>query len=121
MSSFPQPDDALRRRVFPPALSPEHSQKTKDLIARVEAFFDKYVYPTEEEYHAWDEDPANLWKRWPGIDKIKDHAKAEGLWNLFLPEEYGEYSAGLTNMEYAPLAEIMGRDLNSSRVLSVLS
>ena len=78
----------------------EHSQKTKDLIARVEAFFDKYVYPTEEEYHAWDEDPANLWKRWPGIDKIKDHAKAEGLWNLFLPEEYGEYSAGLTNMEF---------------------
>jgi len=87
----------------------EHTQKTKDLIARVEAFFDNHVYPTEEEYNAWDEDPANLWKRWPGIDKIKDHARSEGLWNLFLPHEYGEYSPGLTNMEYAPLAEIMGR------------
>ena len=92
----------------------EYSQKTKDLIARVEAFFDKYVYPTEEEYHEWDEDPANLWVRWPGIDKIKEHAKAEGLWNLFLPEEYGDYSPGLTNMEYAPLAEIMGRVPHSS-------
>ena len=92
----------------------EHSQKTKDLIAQLEAFFDKYVYPTEEEYHAWDEDPANLWKRWPGIDQIKEKAKAEGLWNLFLPHEYGDYSPGLTNMEYAPLAEIMGRVPHSS-------
>jgi acyl-CoA dehydrogenase len=92
----------------------EHTEKTKTLIAKMEAFFDEHVYPSEEEYHAFSEDPANLWQRWPGIDKIKDKARAAGLWNLFLPEEYGEYSPGLSNLEYAPLAEIMGRVPHSS-------
>lgn len=87
----------------------EHSTKVKDLIARLEAFMEKHVYPTELEHHDWNANPDNLWKRWPGIDKLKDIARGEGLWNLFLPEEYGEYSPGLTNLEYAPLAEIMGR------------
>ncbi len=96
----------------------EHSEKTKDLIARVEAFFDKHIYPAEQEHHEWNEDPANLWKRWPGIDKLKKIAKAEGLWNLFLPEEYGDYSAGLSNLEYAPLAEIFGRVPFSSEVFN---
>ena len=86
----------------------DHSPKTQDLIARLEAFFDTHVYPTEQDHYDWNHDPANLWKRWPGLDKIKDHARAEGLWNLFLPHEYGEFSPGLTNLEYAPLAEIMG-------------
>ena len=54
-------------------------------------------------------DPANLWQSWEPIEDLKEKAKAAGLWNLFLPEEYGEFSPGLTNMEYAPLAEIMGR------------
>ena len=92
----------------------EYSDKTKDLVARFETFFEKHVYPSEEEHHAWDSDPANLWKRWPGIDKIKEQARSEGLWNLFLPHEYGDYSPGLTNLEYAPLAEIMGRVPHSS-------
>ena len=87
----------------------EHSTKVKDLIARLEAFMEQHVYPTELEHHDWNANPDNLWKRWPGIDKLKDIARGEGLWNLFLPEEYGEYSPGLTNLEYAPLAEIMGR------------
>ncbi|MFC6200080.1 acyl-CoA dehydrogenase family protein [Ponticaulis profundi] len=87
----------------------EHSTKVKDMIARLEAFMEKHVYPTELEHHDWNANPDNLWKRWPGIDKLKDIARGEGLWNLFLPEEYGEYSPGLTNLEYAPLAEIMGR------------
>ena len=93
----------------------EHSTKVKDLIARLEAFMEKHVYPTELEHHDWNANPDNLWKRWPGIDKLKDIARGEGLWNLFLPEEYGEYSPGLTNLEYAPLAEIMGRVPASSK------
>ena len=92
----------------------DHTDKVKELVGRLEAFMDKHVYPTEEEHHNWNADPANLWKVWPGIERIKKIAKAEGLWNLFLPEEYGEYSAGLTNLEYAPLAEIMGRVPHSS-------
>ena len=87
----------------------EHSPKTKDLIARLEAFFDKHVYPTEQAHYDWNHSPENLWKRWPEIDRIKDAAKAEGLWNLFLPHEYGEFTPGLTNLEYAPIAEILGR------------
>ena len=92
----------------------DHSPKVKDLVKRLEAFMEEHVYPTELEHHDWDKDPANLWKRWPGIDKLKDIARGEGLWNLFLPEEYGEISPGLTNLEYAPLAEIMGRVPGSS-------
>lgn len=92
----------------------DHSPKVQDLVKRLEAFMEEHVYPTELEHHDWDKDPANLWKRWPGIDKLKDIARGEGLWNLFLPEEYGEISPGLTNLEYAPLAEIMGRVPGSS-------
>jgi len=94
------------------------SDKTKELIARLEAFMDAHIYPAEKAHHDWVRDPANLWKHWPGIDDLKDKAKAEGLWNLFLPEEYGEFSAGLTNLEYAPLAEIMGRVPWSSEVFN---
>jgi acyl-CoA dehydrogenase len=92
----------------------DHTQKVKDLVGRLEAFMDAHVYPTEREHHDWNMDPANIWTRWPGIDTLKEKARAEGLWNLFLPEEYGEYSPGLTNLEYAPLAEIMGRVPHSS-------
>jgi acyl-CoA dehydrogenase len=51
----------------------------------------------------------NLWVVPPVVKTLKEKAKTEGLWNLFLPEEYADYSAGLSNLEYAPLAEIMGR------------
>lgn len=96
----------------------DHSEKTKELIARVEAFMDAHIYPAEEAHHDWVRNPDNLWKHWPGIDALKDKAKAEGLWNLFLPEEYGEHSPGLTNLEYAPLAEIMGRVPFSAEVFN---
>ncbi|MDF1687617.1 MAG: acyl-CoA dehydrogenase [Parvibaculaceae bacterium] len=87
----------------------EHTDKTKEMIARVEAFMDAHVYPIEKEHHDWNRAPENLWTHWPGIDGLKEKAKAEGLWNLFLPVEYGDLSPGLSNLEYAPLAEIMGR------------
>ncbi len=96
----------------------EHTDKTKELIARVEAFMDTHVYPIEKEHHDWNRNPENLWKHWPGIDVLKAKAKAEGLWNLFLPEEYGDLSPGLSNLEYAPLAEIMGRLPFSSEIFN---
>ncbi len=96
----------------------EHTEKVKGLVARLEAFFDAHIYPNEQEHHEWNADPANLWKPWPGLEALKEKAEAEGLWNLFLPHEYGDWSPGLTNLEYAPLAEIMGRVPWSSEVFN---
>jgi acyl-CoA dehydrogenase len=87
----------------------QHSEKVTALIAGLEAFMDQHVYPSEAPEHAWNTDPANLWKPWPGLEDLKAKARAAGLWNLFLPKEYGDFSPGLSNLEYAPLAEIMGR------------
>lgn len=87
----------------------EFSDKVKGLIDRLNAFMDEHVYPTEVERLRWLHDPATRWQPWPGIEAQKQAAKAAGLWNLFLPKEYGHWSPGLTNLEYAPLAEIMGR------------
>jgi acyl-CoA dehydrogenase len=67
---------------------------------------DRYVYPNEERFHREVEE-LGPWKIYPVIEELKPLARAEGLWNLFLPES--EYGAGLTNLEYAPLCEIMGR------------
>ena len=79
---------------------------------------DRHIYPAEREVHEWNRDPANLWKVWPGLEPLKEKARGEGLWNLFLPEEYGAFSPGLTNLEYAPLAELMGRVPWSSEVFN---
>jgi acyl-CoA dehydrogenase len=87
----------------------EYSDKVKDLLARVEAFMDEHVYPIEAERTAFIHDQNNLWTVWPGTDAIKAKAREAGLWNLFMPHEYGAWSPGLTNLEYAPLAEAMGR------------
>ena len=96
----------------------EHTDKVKDLIARLEAFMDEHIYPNEHDFHDFVHDPANLWQEWPKMDALKAIAKEQGLWNLFLPHEYGEFSPGLTNLEYAPLAEIMGRVPWSSQVFN---
>ena len=84
----------------------EFSDKTKDLQQRLNAFMDRYVYPNEAEYFR-QLNEGDRWKVIALIEELKESAKAEGLWNLFLPES--EYGAGLTNLEYAPLCEIMGR------------
>jgi acyl-CoA dehydrogenase len=96
----------------------EHSDKVKALIAKLEGFMDEHIYPNEHAHHAFVEDPANLWQEWPGMEPLKEKARAQGLWNLFLPHEYGEFSPGLTNLEYAPLAEVMGRVPWSSQVFN---
>ncbi len=84
----------------------ETSQRTADLRARLEAFMDEHVYPNEARF-VRESMEMGPWAAWPVVDELKAHAKAEGLWNLFLPDS--ERGAGLTNLEYAPLCEVMGR------------
>jgi acyl-CoA dehydrogenase len=78
-------------------------EKTEDYRKRLLAFMDEYVYPAEA---GFDSSYAGDWSPPPVIETLQAHAKAAGLWNLFLP---GEHGAGLTNLQYAPLAEITGR------------
>jgi acyl-CoA dehydrogenase len=85
----------------------EYSDKVKELIQRVTEFMDLHVFPVEQEMH--EQVTLQPWSTPPLMEALKAKAKAEGLWNLFLPLSYGKYSAGLTNLEYAPLAEIMGK------------
>jgi len=74
--------------------------KTEDYRKRLHAFMDEHVYPAEADYHA------DGWGPPPLLEQLKSEAKSRGLWNLFLP---GTHGAGLTNLQYAPLAEITGR------------
>jgi acyl-CoA dehydrogenase len=96
----------------------EYSDKVAGLIAQVEAFMDEHIYPNEQAYYDFVHDQDNRWQEWPGMEALKDKARAQGLWNLFLPHEYGEFSPGLTNLEYAPLAELFGRVPWSSQVFN---
>lgn len=96
----------------------EYSEKSIALQEKLKRFIVKHIAPVEEEVEAFHRDPANAWKRWPGLEELKQKAKDEDLWNLFLPRGYGDLSPGLTNLEYAPLAEIMGRILWSSEVFN---
>jgi acyl-CoA dehydrogenase len=84
----------------------EHSDKVRDLQRRLGAFMDEHVYPNEETFHRQIAE-GDRWQPAAIVDAIKPKARSAGLWNLFLPES--EYGAGLTNVEYAPLCEIMGR------------
>ncbi|MEM6318999.1 MAG: acyl-CoA dehydrogenase family protein [Bacteroidota bacterium] len=95
----------------------QFTKKSLELQERVQRFMDEHVYPVEHEYYHYSQGE-NLWNVWPGLEKLKDLAKAEGLWNLFLPKSYGHLSPGLTNLEYAPLAEIMGKVTWASEVFN---
>jgi acyl-CoA dehydrogenase len=82
------------------------SPKVKELQARVTAFMDQHVYPNEARFHA-EIAEGDRWQPTKVVEELKAKAKEAGLWNLFLPES--TRGAGLTNLEYAPLCEIMGR------------
>jgi acyl-CoA dehydrogenase len=86
----------------------EHSAKVQDLQKRVSAFMAEHVYPNEMT-HFGQVQAGDRWQPTAILESLKVKARAAGLWNLFLPES--EYGAGLTNLEYAPLCEIMGRSL----------
>jgi acyl-CoA dehydrogenase len=86
----------------------EYSQRTKDLQKKLLAFMAEHIYPNEDKYHTH----VRSDKRWepvPIIEELKPKAKAAGLWNLFLPKSNRVAGGGLSNLEYAPLCEIMGR------------
>ncbi len=87
----------------------EHNEKTTTLATQLNAFMQEHVYPLEKDYHSLFSQPQHQWKTPLELDRLKQLAKQAGLWNLFLPEEYQPYGAGLSNLEYAPLCEIMGR------------
>ena len=87
-----------------------HSDKVRELQERITAFMDQYIYPAEKDYHDEVERnrrAGNPWQVTQVVENLKKRAKAEGLWNFFLPQS--DRGAGLTNLEYAPLCEIMGR------------
>jgi len=102
----------------------EHTQKTKDNIDRVRAFMRDNVEPVEaqiyQDLHKLN--PGGDWRQWqvhPLIEKFKGMAKEQGLWNLFLPDE--KLGQGLTTLEYAPLAEEMGRMLFAPEMRPILA
>src|SRR4051794_22479694 len=89
-----------------------YDDKTEDYRKRLLAFMDEYVYPAERDVVNRDRAERNVadgergWAVPPVVARLQERARLAGLWNLFLP---GEFGAGLTNVQYAPLAEITGR------------
>ena len=96
----------------------EYSEKSKELQQRLISFIEAHVLPLEQEYITFQSATKNNWTRFPKIEVLKQKAKDAGLWNLFLPKDYGDLSPGLTNLEYAPLAEIMGRKIWVSEIFN---
>ena len=91
------------------------SPKVQDLQQRLTAFMDEHIYPNEKR-HAEEAEQLGPWKVHPVVEELKPKARAAGLWNLFLPES--KHGAGLTNLEYAPLCEIMGRSFLAPEVFN---
>jgi acyl-CoA dehydrogenase len=91
-----------------------HSAKVIELQNKLKAFMDEHIYPNEARWHQ--EIEADRWRPPPIVETLKPKARAAGLWNLFLPDR--EHGAGLTNLEYAPLCEIMGRSTMASEVFN---
>ncbi len=92
----------------------EFSDKVKDLQKRLTAFMDEHIYPNEKRFYQ--EIERNRWTPTRVIEELKPKARAAGLWNLFLPHD--ENGAGLSNLEYAPLCEIMGRSTMAPEVFN---
>ncbi len=93
-----------------------YTEKVNRLRERVSEFMQRYIYPNQQRYHDDIAASGNPHHHAEIIDELKPLARAEGLWNLFLPDE--EYGAGLTTLQYAPLAEIMGRISWASEVFN---
>jgi acyl-CoA dehydrogenase len=93
-----------------------YSDKAKTLQMQVSDFMDRYIYPNEQTYQKQITASGNPHHHAEIVDELKEQARKQGLWNLFLPDH--EYGAGLTNLEYAPLAELMSRVAWSSEVFN---
>ena len=94
----------------------EHSTKVKELQARVSAFMEAHIYPNEKLFDQQLDEGDTRWQIPPIMEELKAKAKADGLWNMFLPDS--ERGFGLSNLEYAPLCEIMGRSKIASEVFN---
>ena len=94
----------------------EYSEKTLELREHLEAFMDEFVYPSERTFQEQVEAGEDRWSTPPLMEELKEKARSAGLWNLFLPDS--EYGAGLSNAEYAPLCEVMGRSLIAPEVFN---
>jgi acyl-CoA dehydrogenase len=89
----------------------EHSAKTRDLVERLNAFYDRHIYPNEvRHHHELDalRRAGDPWQPVPVVDELKHVAREAGLWNMFLPHPYKD-QGGISNLDYAPLCEVMGR------------
>ena len=93
-----------------------YTPKVQALRARLQAFMDEHIHPNEAVYQAQQAAMTDRWQPVPVVEELKPRARAAGLWNLFLPES--GRGAGLSNLEYAPLAEIMGRVQWASEVFN---
>ncbi|MFT7412593.1 MAG: acyl-CoA dehydrogenase [Paraglaciecola sp.] len=96
----------------------DYSDKSQQLLDRLQAFFDEHIYPVEQEYIDAVHNNSDRWSPIPMMEELKQKAKDAGLWNLFLPEEHLPYGAGLSNLEYAPLCELLGRVIWSGEVFN---
>ncbi|MBI2527114.1 MAG: acyl-CoA dehydrogenase family protein [Candidatus Rokubacteria bacterium] len=85
----------------------EYSRRTKEYLEQIKDFMGKYIYPAETTFYEQLRSGATRWQIPPIMEELKARARERGLWNLFLPES--QRGAGLTNLEYAPLCELMGR------------
>jgi len=98
----------------------EYSEKSSQLQQQLQAFMERHVYPNEDAYADQLENADNRFAPLALMEELKQKAKAEGLWNLFVPESHAEFSehGGLSNLDYYPLAETMGRVLWSAEVFN---
>ncbi|MDG1906598.1 MAG: acyl-CoA dehydrogenase family protein [Arenicella sp.] len=85
------------------------SERSHTLNEQLKAFMQEHIYPREHDWQEFTLDQNNLWQVPPWFDDLRDKAKAAGLWNLFLPDEYKPWSPGLSNVEIAPLFETMSK------------
>ena len=96
------------------------SEKSERLLAQLREFMDAHIYPNESAHKQALHNAENRFASMPLVESLKDEARTAGLWNLFVPEEYAEYSdhGGMSFLDYAPLAEEMGRVIWSPEVFN---
>ena len=95
--------------VDDPYVGLQVSPRAREIYGRLRDFMAAHVYPNEQTFRE-QLAQGDRWRPAPLMEELKARARAEGLWNLFLPES--EYGSGLTNLEYAPMAELMGRSVH---------
>eukprot|EP00127_Corallochytrium_limacisporum_P001771 Clim_evm2s80 gene=Clim_evmTU2s80 len=121
IASTPPQDFDKRDFAVRPLYTWNMGDRCKQMHGRINEFVHERIIPAEEDIENWLAEEGNTWKIPPLIEEMKAEAKQEGLWNLFMPLESdpeSKYGAGLTNVEYAPLCELMGRSLWAPEVFN---